>query len=737
MSRIDDALNLVAAGFYVFPLKDPGAIDRDGNPAGKSPRITGWQQKSTIDPAQIKAWWSKWPNANIGIDTGKTCLLVVDIDPEHGGTVEALNLTQTELNTVTQITGGGGIHLFYRQSGGFGNSANRLGQGIDTRGQGGYIVAPGSIHPNTRQPYRWADGKSPAEVPILDLPVSLAAKLKIKKEIAVETPRTTATLGDNRPYVQAALQRELDTLSRAANGTRNNELNRAAFNLGQFVGAGALNEIDVRNALEHTALAIGLGEIEAAKTIASGLAKGKLKPRRIPESRHSRRGDARDRQQTVTGEPVKTDLLDMLAAEKPPKPTDDVLRDRWIKTAGRVVCGLGEWLRYRGGIWHVVKPAIIKREMTRILEAAKKEGITPTANRLNSVSELAKNELTVGDDSIFDANPNYLVCANGALHIPTRTLKPHNPELYATSGLSFDYSPTAIAPHWGQFLGDLERIIGKEVLEFLQEFAGYALTTDTRHEVAIWLYGPPGGGKSTFITGLQTMLGKRAGLLGLATIERSQFALGNLPGKTLMLATEQPAMFIKCTDVLNAVISGEPITVEKKFKDPIEIIPRAKLLWAMNELPRVAEAGNGLFRQVKVVEFPTIPEGRKDPTLKEGIKQEGAGILNWALIGLERLNRRGRFVIPNSVQAATNDFQSQNDIPAAFVQECCVTGLDANGNPYRTQTSRLYNAYKQWCLENGHKPQSATNIAGDWKRLRFRKDRPGGVVYWFGVGLKV
>ncbi len=82
-------------------------------------------------------------------------------------------------------------------------------------------------------------------------------------------------------------------------------------------------------------------------------------------------------------------------------------------------------------------------------------------------------------------------------------------------------------------------------------------------------------------------------------------------------------MFIKSTDVLNAIISGEPITVERKFQDPIEITPRAKLLWAMNELPRVQEAGNGLFRRVKVVEFPALAEGRKDPALKEGSRQRG------------------------------------------------------------------------------------------------------------------
>ena len=76
-----------------------------------------------------------------------------------------------------------------------------------------------------------------------------------------------------------------------------------------------------------------------------------------------------------------------------------------------------------------------------------------------------------------------------------------------------------------------------DAADFLQEFAGYALTTDTRFEIAVWLYGPAGSGKSTVLTGLQTMLGERAGILGLADIERSSFALANLPGKTLYAHT--------------------------------------------------------------------------------------------------------------------------------------------------------------------------------------------------------
>ena len=83
------------------------------------------------------------------------------------------------------------------------------------------------------------------------------------------------------------------------------------------------------------------------------------------------------------------------------------------------------------------------------------------------------------------------------------------------------------------------------------------------------------------------MLGDRAGLLGLADIQRSQFALSKLPGKTLVVATEQPSYYINSTHILNAIISGEEVQVEEKFKPSYAVIPHAKICWAMNELPRI------------------------------------------------------------------------------------------------------------------------------------------------------
>ena len=83
---------------------------------------------------------------------------------------------------------------------------------------------------------------------------------------------------------------------------------------------------------------------------------------------------------------------------------------------------------------------IAKREIKEILEAAKAEKIRPTKSLLSSVYALAQYDVAQRDTD-FDASSEYLVCRNGTLHIPTRTLGPHNPELYITTGVNYDYDP--------------------------------------------------------------------------------------------------------------------------------------------------------------------------------------------------------------------------------------------------------------------------------------------------------
>lgn len=417
---------------------------------------------------------------------------------------------------------------------------------------------------------------------------------------------------------------------------------------------------------------------------------------------------------------------DNKGGEKPTPPTHDELRDRLLANNPDLVFGLGEWQRYGGGIWTPVPESEVKGLTASVLEDAKPEGTKPTLSAVNSVAALAQFRAFVRDE-LWDADPDILICANGALHIPSGELGPYAKEHYATSAVPYSYDPEAAAPRW-QFLLNSSVCV---VQGFLQEFAGYALTTGTDLETAVWLYGPPGSGKSTFLLGLETMLGARAGTLGLADIERTHFALAGIAGKTLLTAAEQPSAFLRSTHIINQLISGEKLRVEQKYRDGYDLIPRAKLAWAMNELPRVGDANSGIFRRVKVVAFPPIAPEDRHPEIKAGIASEGPGILNWALEGLRRLRQRGRFEVPEAIQAATDSFQESNDVAAMFVEERCDTT-----NPDASEGSgTLYGEYKFWCEDNGHRPLSSTRMAEEWKRLGFERYKAKGNTRYRGVRL--
>jgi putative DNA primase/helicase len=150
----------------------------------------------------------------------------------------------------------------------------------------------------------------------------------------------------------------------------------------------------------------------------------------------------------------------------------------------------------------------------------------------------------------------------------------------------------------------------------------------------------------------------------------------------------------------------------------------------MNELPRVGSASDGLFRRVKVLHFEGIAEEERDPAVKSSIEGEGAGILNWALAGLERLRERGRFEVPEAVQDATARWRDTNDVPALFVAEVCTVDEGK-----RTTGGNLCFEYKQWCELNGHKPKSSTSVSEDWQRLGFERKRIKGKTYYLGLSV--
>ena len=152
------ALGYASKGWRVFPAR----------PGEKIPQIAQWNLAATTNLDQIRRWWSQWPSANIGLATGQQSgLVVLDIDPRHGGfdTWHDLLDVHGTVDTLEAFTGGGGQHEYFQAPvEKLRNSAGAIGPGIDTRAEGGYVLAPPGIHPSG-EPYEWITRVPPATLP--------------------------------------------------------------------------------------------------------------------------------------------------------------------------------------------------------------------------------------------------------------------------------------------------------------------------------------------------------------------------------------------------------------------------------------------------------------------------------------------------------------------------------------------------------------------------------------------
>ena len=168
MADVVAALAYAKRGWPVLPLHNitedsKCTCETGANQCGsraKHPRINNWVETASTDPDTIKGWWETpgWEDSNIGVLTGKASgLLCVDIDSKSNGidTWNDLIDLNSPVDTLVSLTGGGGYHYIFECNGEeMGNTVGKIGPGIDTRGEAGFIVVSPSVHESGNL-YQW------------------------------------------------------------------------------------------------------------------------------------------------------------------------------------------------------------------------------------------------------------------------------------------------------------------------------------------------------------------------------------------------------------------------------------------------------------------------------------------------------------------------------------------------------------------------------------------------------
>jgi putative DNA primase/helicase len=304
-------------------------------------------------------------------------------------------------------------------------------------------------------------------------------------------------------------------------------------------------------------------------------------------------------------------------------------------------------------------------------------------------------------DEAVDLPPNELIpCVNGLLYLPDRRLLPHDPTYFGTSALPVAYDPDAPEPTtWLSFLESLWRD-DPESVACLQEVFGHNLTMDTRQQKIVAIAGPRRSGKGTIARVETGLLGPENVVAPTLLSLGQRFGLAPLISKPLaIIADARLSSRSDPAGVLEALlnISGEDtVTIDRKHREPWTGKLPTRVWLLSNELPRLNDSSRSLAGRFILLILRHSFYGKEDTELTEKLLAERAGMLNWSLDGLARLNERGYFAMPSSSEEAIRQLEDLSSPVGAFVRDRCTVGPE-----HEVLVDGLYTAWRSWCSEQG------------------------------------
>ena len=321
------------------------------------------------------------------------------------------------------------------------------------------------------------------------------------------------------------------------------------------------------------------------------------------------------------------------------------------------------------------------------------------------------------DDSMHKGRKNCIAVANGILNLNDQVLTEHDPRWFSTTVLPYDFNPSATCPRWEEFL--IEMLPESDMRAMLQEWFGLCSVIDTTFHKFMLLVGDGANGKTIVLTVLRQLLGcdnvSHVGLEGFNS-ERT-FALAATVGKLANIIPELGELTRTNEGVLKSFVAGEPMSIERKHRDPFVTVPSARLIIATNILPRFVDRSDGLWRRLLLVPFRVqiLDESRQDKRLvdPQWWQESGElpGILNWAIAGLKRLREQGRFTEPQTSKTEKDQYRRDANPAGTFLEERCLAEAGSE-----LPAPRLYFAYQNYVRDAGQHPLGAPQFAKEVRR---------------------
>ena len=325
-----------------------------------------------------------------------------------------------------------------------------------------------------------------------------------------------------------------------------------------------------------------------------------------------------------------------------------------------------------------------KKKMRRATHAKNSE----SAPRIQAAMLLATSAHAVDVDDL-DGDPWLFNVSNGTIDLRTGGLRPHRKEDLITKIAACDYDPGARSTLWETFL---ESVTGgdTELAAYLQRAIGCALVGEALEKTFWFIYGPPDGAKSTFITVVSAILGDYHVASDPDTWLLRQQVGGNrgdvvrLRGARLTTAVEIKKGSKFDEQLIKAVTGGDTITQAAKYKDEISFKPTFSLWFAANDCPAIRDDDTGMWKRVRRVPFTNvIPKAKQDPNMRHRLKTPDVqrAILAWAVQGCLAWQRGGLGTC-KAVEVSSEEYRNENDKFGEFFEGSCIFDPGAEDLPY-------------------------------------------------------
>ena len=361
-----------------------------------------------------------------------------------------------------------------------------------------------------------------------------------------------------------------------------------------------------------------------------------------------------------------------------------------------------------------------------------------TYNKIQAMLNLAKSEpgIPVTLDQL-DRHPFLFNVQNGVIDLTSGELLPHDPACLITQISPCNYDPDASCTVFSTFLN---RVMDDNVqmIEFLQTWFGYCLTSDVSEHAVLFAHGKGANGKTTLLKSVIGVMGSYADMAApnLLLAKRNEdhpAGIADLVGKRLVCTVEIEDGRRFDAALFKWLSGGDVIKARFMRENFFSFHPTHKLTIAANHKPFVNDSSDSFWRRMKICAFNVqIPGAEQDKHLDDKLKAESDGILAWMVRGALKWRKEG-IGDPPEVISATATYRHEQDFLAPFLNECCEVASD-----HEESVGALYERFKSWAEESGEKPISRKRLSAMLKERGFDsyQDSSDHRFYWKGVKLK-